>query len=99
MVQPVGNVLRADAQGRAVLHQPDIMDIRHLGAADTLIDPTHHIAQYALAVVVEFLLDVPGATELGLIQLGRSATGMVSKSFSEARGREASSVCRAATST
>jgi len=60
MVQPVGDMLRTDAQRRAILHQPDVMNVRHLGAADPLINPPHHIAQYALTVVVEFLLDVLG---------------------------------------
>ena len=36
------------------------MDIRHLGAADALVDPAHHIAEDALAVVVDFLLHIVG---------------------------------------
>ena len=58
VAQPVGDVLAGDAQGRAVLHQPDVVDVRHLGAADALVDPAHHIAEDALAVVVELLLHV-----------------------------------------
>ena len=34
------------------------MDVRHLGAADALVDPADHIAQDALGVVVELLLNV-----------------------------------------
>jgi hypothetical protein len=59
-VQPVGDVLRGDAQRRAVLHQPHVVDVRHLGAADALVDPAHHIAEDALRVVVELALDVLG---------------------------------------
>ena len=33
------------------------MDVRHLGAADALIDPAHDVAEDALGVVVQFLPD------------------------------------------
>jgi len=57
MQQPVGNVLAGNAQGGTILHQADVVDIWHLRAADALVDPAHHIAENALAVVVELLLD------------------------------------------
>jgi len=38
------------------LHQSDVMNVGHLGAADALVDPAHDIAQDALAVVVDLLL-------------------------------------------
>ena len=56
MLQPVGDVLAGDAQGGAVFHQADIVDVRHLGAADALVHPAHDIAQDALGVVVQLLL-------------------------------------------
>ncbi|MNP54004.1 hypothetical protein D3C76_1485280 [compost metagenome] len=58
MVQPVGYVLRRNPQGGPVLHQAHIVDVRHLGAADPLLDPAHHVTEDALAVVVQFRLDV-----------------------------------------
>ena len=60
VMQPVGDVLRGNAQRRAILHQSDIVDVRHFGTADALVDPAHHVAQNALAVVVQFLLHVIG---------------------------------------
>ena len=59
-MQPVGDVLAGDAQGGAVLHQADVVDVRHLGAADALVDPADHVAEDALGVVVELLLHVGG---------------------------------------
>jgi hypothetical protein len=44
-----------NAQGRAVFHQADVVDVGHLGAADALVDPAHDIAEQALRVVVQFL--------------------------------------------
>src|SRR5690554_7876888 len=61
VVQPIGDVLAGDTQGGAVFHQADIVDIRHLGAAYTLIDPAHHVAEDTLSVVVQLLLDLLGA--------------------------------------
>ena len=58
VMQPVGNVLRRDAQRRAILHQPDVVDVGDLGTAHALVDPAHHVAQDALAVVVQLLLDL-----------------------------------------
>lgn len=55
MHQPVGHMLGGDAQGRAVLHQADVVDVRHLGAADALIDPAHDIAQDTLRIILQFL--------------------------------------------
>ena len=60
VMQPVGDVLAGDAQRGAVLHQADVVDVRHLGAADALVDPAHDIAEDALGVVVELLLHVVG---------------------------------------
>jgi hypothetical protein len=60
VLQPVGHVLGGDAQRRAVFHQADIVDVGHLGAADALIDPAHHIAEDALGVVLELGLDLVG---------------------------------------
>ena len=50
--------LAGNTQGRAVLHQPNVVDIRHLGTADALIDPAHHVAENALGVVIQLLLNV-----------------------------------------
>ena len=60
MAEPIGDVLAADAQGGAVLHQPNIIDVRHLGTTDALIHPAHHIAQNALRVIVQFRLHIGG---------------------------------------
>ena len=54
--QPVGNVLAADTQRRAVFHQPHVVYIRHFGTTHALVNPSHHIAQNTLGVVVQFLL-------------------------------------------
>jgi hypothetical protein len=51
VVQPVGHVLAADAQRGAVFHQAHVVDVGHLGAAHALVDPAHHIAQDALALL------------------------------------------------
>src|SRR5690606_16028645 len=56
VAQPVGQQLAGDAQGGAVFHQADIIDIRHLGAADALVDPAHNVAENALDVVVDLVL-------------------------------------------
>ena len=53
-------MLAADAQSRAVFHQPDIINVRHFGTANALIHPAHHIAQNALRVIVEFRLHIGG---------------------------------------
>ena len=58
MRHPVGNVLAADAQSRAVFHQAHAMDVRHFRATHALINPTHHITQNTLGIVVEFVLFV-----------------------------------------
>ena len=55
MQQPVGHVLAADAQGGAVFHQADVVDVWHFATAHALVNPAHHVAQNALGVVVEFL--------------------------------------------
>ena len=48
VAQPVGDVLAGDAQGGAIFHERDIVEIRHLGAADAEVDPAHHVAEDAL---------------------------------------------------
>ena len=58
VVQPVGDVLAGDPECGAVLHQADVVDVRHLGAAHALVDPADHVAEDALGVVVQFLLDL-----------------------------------------
>src|SRR5690606_27416314 len=56
VTQPVGQQLAGDPQGGTVFHQADIVDVRHLGTAYALVDPTHHIAEDALDVVVDLVL-------------------------------------------
>ena len=68
---------RGDAQGRAVLHQADVVDVGHLRAADALVDPAHDIAEDALRVVVELVARSPRLTSCG-----PSASGMVSSASS-----------------
>ena len=53
MLQPVRDMLRGNPERRPVLHQPHVVDVRHLRAADSLVDPAHDIAENALAIVVE----------------------------------------------
>ena len=60
VVQPVSHVLAADAQGGAVFHEADVVNVRHLGATHALVDPAHHVAQNALRVVVQLLLFLSG---------------------------------------
>ena len=69
--QPVGDMLGADPQGGAVLHQADVVDVGHLGAADPLVDPADDIAEDALGVVVQFVLDLVGAP----VGVGRQRDG------------------------
>jgi hypothetical protein len=91
--QPVGDVLAGDAAGGAVFHESGIVDVGHLGAADALVDPPHHVAEYALDVVVELLADRSAD------QPRSAATGTSSRPCRGAGARPASSRCRAATST
>ena len=56
MHKPVGEMLRRNPQGGPVLHQGHIVDVGHLGTADPLIDPTHHIAKDRLAGIVQLAL-------------------------------------------
>ena len=44
MMQPVGDMLAGDAERCPILHQGYVVDVRHLGTANTLIDPAHDIA-------------------------------------------------------
>ena len=58
VVEPIRDVLRRDPQRRAVFHQADVVDVRHLRAADALLDPAHDVAEDSLRVVVELALDL-----------------------------------------
>jgi hypothetical protein len=51
VVQPVGHVLARDAQRGAIFHQTHVVDVRDLGTAHALVDPAHHVAQHALALL------------------------------------------------
>src|SRR5690606_13328427 len=42
---PVSDMLRRYAQGCAILHQTDIVNIRYLRTADPLLDPADNIAE------------------------------------------------------
>ena len=67
MQQPVRDVLTRDAQGSPVFHQPDVVNVRNFGAADALVDPANHVAQYAFGVHPELwtnaMLDFPQSEE------------------------------------
>src|SRR5690606_41928646 len=52
VAQPVGQQLAGDAQGGAVFHQADVVDVRHLGAAGGLVDPAPPVAGAALGLGV-----------------------------------------------
>ena len=58
MVKPVGDVLTGNPERSAILHQADVVDVGYLRASDTLIDPTHHVTEDALCVVVQLTLHV-----------------------------------------
>ena len=58
VVQPVGDVLRGDPAGRAVLHQLLAGDVRHLGATDPGVDPADDVPEQALQVVLDLVLAV-----------------------------------------
>ena len=94
VVQPVGDVLAGDAQRGAVLHQADVVDVGHLRAADALVDPAHDVAEDALRVVVELLLDLLGRP----VRRGRRPGWSGCRRASRAAAR-CSSAWRAATST
>ena len=81
MMQPVRNVLAGNTQRGAIFHQADVVDVRHFGTADALIDPAHDVAENALRVVVQFLLDF-FSTPVRV-----SSNGMVRMSSILARGR------------
>src|SRR5690554_1013465 len=57
VTQPVGHVLAGNTQGSAVFHQANIVDVRHLGATHTLLDPAYNVPQDALGVVVQLVAD------------------------------------------
>src|SRR5690606_36565478 len=58
VLQPVGNVLGRNTQSRAVFHQAYVVDVRHFGTTNALINPTHHVTQNTLTVVIQFFLDL-----------------------------------------
>ncbi len=60
VAEPVGDVLAGDAERGAVFHEADIVDVGDFRATDALVDPADDIAEDALGVVVEFLLDLGG---------------------------------------
>ena len=51
MHQPIRDMLAAYPTGRPILHQPNIVDIWHLGTAYPRVNPPHHIAQNPLRIV------------------------------------------------
>ena len=57
VVQPVSNVLARDSECCSVFHQSHVVDVGYFRAANTLVDPAHHIAQHALHIVIELSLD------------------------------------------
>src|ERR1700716_2037512 len=62
MQQPVGNVLAGNAQGGTIFHQADVVDIRHLRAADALAPYGCHAVNGGL---VSETGNVGGADESG----------------------------------
>ena len=44
VMQPIGKMLALDTQGRTIFHQANIVNIRHFGTTNPLVDPTHDIA-------------------------------------------------------
>mmetsp|Transcript_14789 Transcript_14789/g.36192 ORF Transcript_14789/g.36192 Transcript_14789/m.36192 type:complete len:759 (-) Transcript_14789:48-2324(-) len=82
VVQPVGNVLRADPQRRPVLHQLHVVDVRNLGAPHAVANPPDDVPKEALDVVVELHLHLLGgelAREQGdgedVVDVGHGALG------------------------
>ena len=71
VVQPVGHMLAGNPQGRAVFHQAHILDVRHLGATHTTINPAHHVTQHALRVVIQLLLNFLGGQLAGQQRNGK----------------------------
>ncbi|MNE72729.1 hypothetical protein D3C80_1686960 [compost metagenome] len=53
-------MLAGNAQGRAVFHQADIVDVWHFGATHALLYPAHHVTQQALSIVFDFFADLFG---------------------------------------
>ena len=51
-------MLAGDAARGPVLHEADVVDVGHLRAPDAGIDPADHVAEDALGVVVELVLDL-----------------------------------------
>ena len=57
-MQPIGDMLARNTQSRAIFHQTHIVNIGHLGTANTLINPAHHIAQNTLRIIIQFLCNL-----------------------------------------
>ena len=53
VVQPIGDMLTGNSHRGAIFHQVQIGNIGHLGAADSLVDPAHHIAENSLRIVFQ----------------------------------------------
>mmetsp|Transcript_86774 Transcript_86774/g.248963 ORF Transcript_86774/g.248963 Transcript_86774/m.248963 type:complete len:359 (+) Transcript_86774:220-1296(+) len=58
VVQPIRQQLRGDAERGPVLHEADVLQVRHLRAANPKVNPADYIAEDALRTLAEFLLDV-----------------------------------------
>ena len=60
-------MLTGDTQRCTIFHQSGAIDIRHFGTAYALINPANHVAQQALCIVVQLLLNLlcTPATRLG----------------------------------
>ena len=58
VMEPIGDVLARDAQRRAVLHERNVVDVRDLGATDPLAHPANHVAEDALRVILQLVLDL-----------------------------------------
>ena len=86
VVQPVGQQLAGDPQGCAVLHQGDVVDVGHFRAANTGVDPAHHVAEDRLPVVVDLLVNLRRVQATS-----RWARGMVSSRSMVVRRLPASS--------
>src|SRR5690606_41106658 len=64
--QPVSDMLRRYAQGCAILYQTDIVNIRYLRTADSLLDPADNIAEDSLHIIVKLGPDlVRGPVRVG----------------------------------
>ena len=51
-------MLARNSQCRSIFHQSHITDVGNFRTTDALVDPTYHITQDTLGVVIEFLLNI-----------------------------------------